>query len=90
MSTQAPTQSGRFPEFFAFLISAIRTQYQLVPDWLLTLLFPRVERIRNRVLALMEKLRARPNRYGNETLCMQFPQRTKVFCFFFSKKSASF
>ena len=29
-----------------------------MPDWLLTLLFLRVERLRNRVLALMEKLRA--------------------------------
>jgi hypothetical protein len=58
MSEQSSTSPEPLRDFFAFLISAIRTQYQLVPDWLLTLLFLRVERIRNRVLALMEKLRA--------------------------------
>jgi hypothetical protein len=58
MSTEPTTSSIRYQEFFAFLISAIRTQYQLVPDWLLSLLFLRVERIRNRMLPLLEQLRA--------------------------------
>jgi hypothetical protein len=58
MSDQSSISPEPLRDFFAFLISAIRTQYQLVPDWLLTLLFLRVERLRNRVLALMENLRA--------------------------------
>jgi hypothetical protein len=57
MSTQPPAQVGRFPEFFASLISAIGYHADVVPTWLYVLMQRRVLCIRDRILALMEKLR---------------------------------
>src|SRR6202795_3866891 len=58
MTATPSTQSGRIPEFIKGLISAIGYHHDVVPGWLCFFMQVRVQRLGNRIAALLGKLRA--------------------------------